>query len=89
MLRDLQNYVGEQTEITAQDMNTLGQAVRMLRNITGPDVFADATGIAFRRPSVPDVPDELEAQYDGQVFQAGADLVVSAGYLRLVNAPAT
>jgi hypothetical protein len=31
----------------------------------------------------------LTAQYDGMVFQSGADLAVAAGYLRLVNGPAT
>lgn len=30
----------------------------------------------------------LTAQYDGMVFQAGADLTVSAGYFRLTNGPA-
>jgi hypothetical protein len=39
--------------------------------------------------ATPSTGEELTAQYDGMVAQSGADLVVSMGYLRLVNGPAT
>lgn len=67
-LDDLQKYFpGKEPAISAKDMNTLGEVVRMLRNISGPNLFVDSTGIYFRpgrqSPSLP------KGKYQYQTFQ--------------------
>jgi hypothetical protein len=48
ILRPTKTYTPQSRQISAQDLNTFGQVVRMVSNISGPDVYVDATGIHFR-----------------------------------------
>lgn len=47
-LTDLQTYVPDKTPVSARDMNTLGQLVKIVRGLAGAGAFIDETGIAFR-----------------------------------------
>jgi hypothetical protein len=84
MLKDFENYIPNQTYPLARDMNTAGQMVKMLNNISGPDVFVDSTGIHFRRPPIPAVEEDL-AELDGMVKQATSQNTVGYADVRLVN----
>jgi hypothetical protein len=50
MFDDLQDYFAGKTYPTADDMNTLRDAVRFLRNFFGANVLNDPDGLAFRKP---------------------------------------
>lgn len=53
-LKDLQNYV-DGTLITADDLNTLGQLVRMVRGMNIPGMFLDTSGVVVRKLGSPPV----------------------------------
>jgi hypothetical protein len=85
MLKELHQYVPNQTPVYADDMNTLGQAVRLLNNLSGPDVFVDETGVHFRSSPAPALPEEDLGELDGQVHQMTSQLTSGWADLRLVN----
>jgi hypothetical protein len=89
MFKQTKTYGPDTPQVSAQDLNTFGDVTRLVGNITGKNVYMDLLGIHFRGQPAPGPQEDLTAQYDGMLFQSGADLAVAAGYLRLVNGPAT
>jgi hypothetical protein len=85
MLKDFENYVPNETHPLARDMNTAGQMVKILNNLSGPDVFVDGTGIHFRRPPIPDVPSLPVGELDGMVYQNTSQNTGGFADVRLVN----
>lgn len=85
MLDQPSRYIPDQSPVLARDMNTLGDVVRMLNNMSGPDVFIDSTTIAFRRPPIPAVVEEDAPEYYGQVHIGVANLTPGWSLLPLVN----
>jgi hypothetical protein len=85
MLKDFATYIPNETPVFAEDMNTAGQMVKMLNNVTGPYVFVDSTGIHFRRPPIPDVPSLPVGELDGMVYQNTSQNTGGFADVRLVN----
>jgi hypothetical protein len=85
MLKELHKYVPNETPVYADDMNTLGDLVRMMDNISGPDLFIDWTGIHMRRPPIPDVPSLPVGELDGMVYQNTSQNTGGFADVRLVN----
>jgi hypothetical protein len=84
MLKELHKYVPNETPVYADDMNTLGDLVRLMGNISGPDLFIDWTGIHMRRPPIPEVVEDL-GELDGMIPQMTSQNTRGWGDLRLVG----
>jgi hypothetical protein len=50
ILPPTKTYTEQTSQLSVRDFNTFGQVVRIINNISGPDVFLDATGLHFRKP---------------------------------------
>lgn len=49
----LRDYVARKTPVFAEDMNTVGQFLEMLRNFSGADLVVDSSGVHARRKYTP------------------------------------
>jgi hypothetical protein len=53
MLKPTKTYTPDTPQISAEDLNTFGQVVRMVNGTAGPLSFQDADGVLTRKPFLP------------------------------------
>jgi hypothetical protein len=83
MLKDYQTYVPGKTPVAAQDMNTGGEVVRLLRNINIPGMMLDSMGLYVRRLAFK-APALTTPQYQGQSYVGTADNVAGWDFTPVV-----
>ena len=88
MFEDLQKYIPNETVVSARDMNTLGEVVRTVRNISGVRFFADSQGVYFR-PNPPSQPPENMGEFQYQNHTMVAQNKAGWDVQRLGPFPAT